>query len=563
MSYAILVQCFAKPDTLFGLCSSLTQCDGTKDFHLVFWSDAPGTGLQADRHSARNQQVQLAIETFTRDHAHRFASVSFHRNDVNRGTCATCRIALDATFSMHEFVIFTEDDTVFAKDALRWFEGLVKGGMLTKPEILALAGESIYFDSRARAVPPGYAAKARATAVTRNLAAEYVALNFVPSTCFATTREKWHSFGALRGQPRGDEDVCNLCKENGLFAIFPVVARVRDIGMLHDDGYSVGVLGKDHVSEIKNTYLMSDDLPPSTQELRPFTGNMGRLFEESVELRSFDPPAPAICAEAVLWCFSMRNYGDALTPYILDLYNVPFELVTQFGEADLLGIGSNLDRVRRDNSPLVVWSAGFMYPKDRPVSYGANVRFLAVRGQSSAVLLDQVRPSAPVIGDGGILIGDLFPYEQVAKRYELGILPHMSDVRASLALGLPAWAGAKMIDVLAPVDEVNRDIASCRRILSSSLHGIVTADAFGIPSAYAVFEGGRSVEGGGFKYADYSSALDYDIASVYVCSGTNYASVIDAIDILPARKLPGRALRKDLEMTLHVLRAGALGLCSI
>jgi len=566
MSSAILVQCFAKPDTLNDLCNSLIQCEGAQEFHLVFWSDALGAGAQAERHSARNRQVELAIATFTRDHAHCFASVAFHRNEVNQGTCATCRIALDATFIEHDYVIFTEDDTIFARDALWWFAALAKEDLLTRPEILALAGESIFFDSRARALPPGHAVKAKAAAIARNLAAEYLPLNFVPSTCFATTREKWRSFGALRGQPQGDEDVCKLCKDEGLFAVFPIVARVKDVGMLHADGYSVGILGKDHVPEIKNTYLMSDDLPPSTQKIGPFTGNVGRLFEESVQMHTFDLPAPAIRAGAVpwkLWCFSLRNYGDALTPYILGLHNVPFELVTRFEEANLLGIGSNLDRLRRDNSPIVVWSAGFMYPKDRPVSYGPDVRFLAVRGRNTAALVDHIRPSDPVLGDGGILIGDLFNFSNVVKRYELGILPHMSDVRASASLGLSSWTDARMIDVLAPIEEVIREIASCRRILSSSLHGIVTADAFGVPSAYAIFEGGRNVEGDGFKYADYSSAVGYEITSVYVGAGTSCPAVMSAIDALAVRNLPDSMLRKDLEMTLHVLRAGALGLCSI
>jgi len=568
MSSAIVVQCFIKADTLAGLCDSLLACQGTRHFHLIFWLDVPGTGRNTERHQVQNQQVRTYIEAFASTHADRFASVQVLGNAVNLGTCATCAAALDHAFNDHDFVIFTEDDTVFARDALLWFAALNDVGVLSQPDILALAGESIYFDARANALPPGYAAQARAAAAARELTSAYIALNFVPSTCFATTAAKWAQFGAIRGQPRGDEDVCTLCREQNLHCVFPVVARVKDIGMLHADGYSVGIHGVNGVREVKNTYLLADDLPPRQGPPRPFTGNRGRLFEESVKLTGWDDPAPVPAARHAtrpwkLWCFSLRNFGDALTPYILNRYGVPFELVDRFEAANLLGIGSNLDRVRPDNAPLVVWSAGFMYPKDRPVRYGPDVRFLGVRGHRTEAMIAPSRQADLVIGDGGLLVGRLFAHERTAKQFDIGIIPHMSDVRAATGLGLNQWAGAKVIDVLAPLEQVLQDIASCRRIASSSLHGLVTADAFGIPSCYAVFSSGRDVEGAGFKYGDYASALGYEIAQVEIGSTTTREGLLGAIDQTASRPPVAEAITAELEMTLAVLRAGARGLCVI
>jgi len=568
MSSAIVVQCFAKPDTLAGLCASLLQCEGTRDFHLIFWSDAPGAGHNAERHAAQNLLVKAQLAAFITDNQQNFASVSLLGNERNLGTCATCAAALNYAFAVHEFVIFTEDDTVFARDALQWFTALHELAVLDRPEILALAGESIYFDARAEALAEGYAARAAAAAGARGLTSDYVQHNFVPSTCFATTRAKWGVFGGLRGQPRGDEDVCQLCREQDLHCVFPVVARVKDVGMLHADGYSVAVLGAENVREIKNTYLMADDLPARQGAPRPYAGSLGRLFEESVKMAGFDQTLPIPAARPAarawqLWCFSLRNFGDALTPYILSRYGVPFELVSSFEAANLLGIGSNLDRVRHDNAPIVIWSAGFMYPKSRPVRYGPNTRFLGVRGHDTEAAIVPARPADLAIGDGGLLVGSLFGHGRVTKKYDIGIIPHMSDVRAAASLGLPGWAGAKIIDVLAPLEQVLQDIAACRRIASSSLHGIVTADAFGIPSCYAVFEGGRVVEGDGFKYADYASALGYGITRVEVGAGTTRDGLIAAIDQIPPRPLPPAETIGDLEMTLQVLRAGVRGLCII
>ena len=310
------------------------------------------------------------------------------------------------------------------------------------------------------------------------------------------------------------------------------------------------------------------DLPPRAEPPRPYAGSLGRLFEESVKLAGFDQPAPVPVARPAarpwkLWCFSLRNFGDALTPYILTKYGVPFELVDSFEAANLLGIGSNLDRVRHDNAPIVVWSAGFMYPKNRPVRYGPDVRFLGVRGHLTEATIEPARPGELSIGDGGLLVGTLFNHAGVAKTHDIGVIPHMSDVRAAAGQGLAHWAGARIIDVLAPLEQVLGDIASCRRIVSSSLHGLVTADAFGIPSCYAVFNGGRDVEGEGFKYADYASALGYEITRVEIGAETTREGVIGVIDQIAPRPSPGSAITADLEMTLHVLRAGARGLCVV
>lgn len=574
MSTALVVQCFIKLDTLAGLCRSLLRCEGRRDVHLIFWRDVPPTGGDGDvtpnaaRDAALAAEVSAYIDRFIADHGGEFASAVSRANATNLGTCATCEAAIGAAFQIHDFVIFTEDDTVFSSDALLWFAALRSLGVLDEPDVIALAGESIYFDSRGATLPAGYKEAAREAATERNLTGQFVRLNFLPSTCFATTRVQWARFGQLRGQPRGDEDVCALCRDQGLFVIFPVVPRVWDIGMLHADGYSVRMLGTDGVREVKCTYLTADDLPRRRGPPAPYGGSLGRLFEESVKLAGFDRPLPVPASRPAarpwrLWCFSLRNFGDALTPHLLAQHGVPFELVTDFAAADLLGIGSNLDRVRHDNPPLVVWSAGFMYAKDRPVSYGPDVRFLGVRGHRTESLIAPARRSDLVIGDGGLLAARLPVSVPAQPPHELGVMPHMSDIRAAQGLGLGQWSGVKMIDVLAPLDQVMADIASCRRLLSSSLHGLVTADALGIPSAYAVLRGGREVEGAGFKYADYASALGRRVLELEIGPDTTREAVIAAIDARGSIPPVPDTLLDELTMTLAVLRAGSRGLCTI
>jgi hypothetical protein len=62
-----------------------------------------------------------------------------------------------------------------------------------------------------------------------------------------------------------------------------------------------------------------------------------------------------------------------------------------------------------------------------------------------------------------------------------------------------------VIDVRREPEAVFRDVAACESILSSSLHGLITADSFRIPSAWAGLS--DKVIGDGFKFRDYFSSL--------------------------------------------------------
>jgi hypothetical protein len=56
--------------------------------------------------------------------------------------------------------------------------------------------------------------------------------------------------------------------------------------MLHELGYSVAMLGKENVKEIKNTYLLSDSSYLDPLEIRPFTQDRDLLFAAASRLDS-------------------------------------------------------------------------------------------------------------------------------------------------------------------------------------------------------------------------------------------------------------------------------------
>jgi pyruvyltransferase len=98
-----------------------------------------------------------------------------------------------------------------------------------------------------------------------------------------------------------------------------------------------------------------------------------------------------------------------------------------------------------------------------------------------------------VYGDPGLLL-PLVYNPDIEVRQRVGYVPHMVDKGLCPTDGL-------VIDLQKPWREVVDAIKSCERIVSSSLHGIVAAEAYGIPATWAVYS--DRIIGGEFKFRDY------------------------------------------------------------
>lgn len=120
-------------------------------------------------------------------------------------------------------------------------------------------------------------------------------------------------------------------------------------------------------------------------------------------------------------------------------------------------------------------------------------------------------------GDPALLLP--FVYDrQVEIKYEYGLIPHFLDfnlphVRQFLQ---------QHTDVL-PIDMSHYDdwhdiidkIRSCKYIISSSLHGIIIADTYGIPNVW--IELSDNVEGHGFKFHDYFMSVNRNTLEAVNC----------------------------------------------
>lgn len=194
-----------------------------------------------------------------------------------------------------------------------------------------------------------------------------------------------------------------------------------------------------------------------------------------------------------IWDKSVGNFGDWLTPYFLHkLTKIKFGWARQ-NEADLFGCGSIIEHVPQDFKGTLL-TTGIMNEGTRRTDLG-GATILGLRGRltEDRIAIDMLDVRDIPYGDLGLLCSLFAPKEK--KQYELGVIPHYIHADREDAHVIPITGG---------IEHVLREASKCERIMSSSLHGIILADALGIENQWEYSE---RVFGKGFKFRDYTSAL--------------------------------------------------------
>lgn len=202
-----------------------------------------------------------------------------------------------------------------------------------------------------------------------------------------------------------------------------------------------------------------------------------------------------------------NNFGDQLTPELLRSYGLLPLFTPTFENCEIASVGSILEVVPGDFNGAILGS-GFLLPTTQKEFPRAKI--LSVRGKLTAQKLSL--PDTVRLGDPGILVDRIYKKSiaETQKKYTLGFVPHYKDKNFAalneLAIRFPK--DICIIDVCrSPVDVV-ADIASCRNIMSSSLHGLVVADSLGIPSCPVHLS--ERLRGGIFKFRDYYSVYELE-----------------------------------------------------
>lgn len=197
------------------------------------------------------------------------------------------------------------------------------------------------------------------------------------------------------------------------------------------------------------------------------------------------------------------NFGDKLTPFLLkELFGIECEFSD--GKNKLLAVGSVLHHAKEGD---VIWGSGLISPTHLPQSN--KIKALAVRGIATRNTLRDfgVDVHSTIFGDPALLLPRVYS-PKIEIEYGIGIVPHYVDYeeckRRNPELGQKE---VRIVDVRLPIKEVIDQILSCKVIFSSSLHGCIVADAYGIENWW--YKLSDKLIGGDFKFLDYKMARPY------------------------------------------------------
>lgn len=198
------------------------------------------------------------------------------------------------------------------------------------------------------------------------------------------------------------------------------------------------------------------------------------------------------------------NFGDQLSLLILNHFgksrNIQFVLHKNKKTADIIGIGSILHSIPPQFRGYI-WSTGSLNMR---TSYEIRdkSKVFGLRGPLTARKFNC--PGA-VLGDGALILPFAFP-EKVESKFRLGIIPHYVD-HDYITSKVSIPSNVLVINVTHPVRKVIQQIKECACIISSSLHGLIVADAFNIPNRQFRVSTSHKIRGDMFKYKDYYASI--------------------------------------------------------
>lgn len=207
-----------------------------------------------------------------------------------------------------------------------------------------------------------------------------------------------------------------------------------------------------------------------------------------------------LCGDLRLYYWNnghFTNFGDYLSVKLVErIIEKKIEIARPNAKRKLLAIGSIM-RLARDGD--IVWGTGVSGKSLEKKKYQfKNLDVRAVRGPlTRAFLINNFHIDCPeVYGDPALLFPYFFPEFKKNPNpiYEYIIIPHYSEMHL-----FPKNVFSNVINPTANWKDVIEAICNSKFVISSSLHGLIIAESFGIPARLLKVTNNEPL----FKYKDY------------------------------------------------------------
>jgi pyruvyltransferase len=230
--------------------------------------------------------------------------------------------------------------------------------------------------------------------------------------------------------------------------------------------------------------------------------------------------------------FRFRNFGDELSPVLVAAilrHKFPSaKWSLQHKSRNMLAIGSIMHFAKDFD---VIWGTG-INGKALENSYKFNsLDVRSVRGPRTwQFLLDMGIRSPKIFGDPALLAPKFLKRPRVYNKIrDFIVIPHYHDLNAFEGVD-------NLISPLQPLQTVLSDILSSKKVISSSLHGVILAEAYGIPAVLVLPN---------LEEEKYLKYLDYYEGTLrgYIDVASNFDEAIK----MKGSRLPGKFSIAKLE----------------
>jgi len=236
-------------------------------------------------------------------------------------------------------------------------------------------------------------------------------------------------------------------------------------------------------------------------------------WEERIDQKEKDIREKMVFNGRLIQPDNTNNWGDL----------VPYSIIDSLFNHDISE--DDVFNVKNPNKKYSVYSTGSVmhFTKDDSIVWGTGCidenmvgdtpkKVYAVRGPLTRQQLLKRNIDCPeVYGDPALLYPMIYS-PKVEKKYKWGIIPHYiefeSEEDRNVIRNLEKQ-GFKVIDICSGEKEFIDELLEVENVISSSLHGLIVADAYGIPNARVNIS--NKLIGGDFKFKDYCLSVDRDI----------------------------------------------------
>ncbi len=254
------------------------------------------------------------------------------------------------------------------------------------------------------------------------------------------------------------------------------------------------------------TLLLRSGLPGTRRDVMTAVHEVVRLVHGARRQQEAGSFSKASHFRAYWWS-NQSNFGDAIGPFLGHHITGRRPVHSRrrgFNQRVLLSVGSLFSAIHWKHAD--VWGTGLMFPLEdehvQRLRRYDDVIVHAVRGKlTRAEVIDKLGWSVPeVYGDPALLLPRYLPAP--AGHGRVAEVAHFTQ-----DAGLPdRGAGVERVDVREDLRTVVAQIAGASAVVSSSLHGLIVAQAYGVPWVWIEVTD-RQLGGADFKFRDFFSCL--------------------------------------------------------